>query len=201
MSCGRLDDGVDGKWGNMMRTNLIARSLNDLGAAAWFGGLLMGATAVNPAAADVSDPVDRSEVVNGVWRRWRPWNTVAIGASVVGGAMLTIGNRERVVAQRGVLTLSAVKTGVMLAAVAKSAYSGWLGKRISDAGATPLIDGTTPAAATPPQISSALKQQRVLQWTLPALTALLIVLNAAQGEQQRPTHVARGVLQRLNPAA
>ena len=88
----------------------------------------------------------------------------------------------------------------MLAAVAKSAYSGWLGKRISDAGATPLI-GTTPAAATPPQISSALKQQRVLQWTLPALTALLIVLNAAQGEQQRPTHVARGVLQRLNPAA
>ena len=40
----------------MTRTNLIARSLNDLGAAAWFGGLMMGATAVNPAAADVSDP-------------------------------------------------------------------------------------------------------------------------------------------------
>ena len=60
MSCGRLDDGVDEKLGHMTRTNLIVGSLIDLGAAAaWFGGLMMGATAVNPAGADVSDPVDR----------------------------------------------------------------------------------------------------------------------------------------------
>ena len=73
------------KLGNMTRTNLIARSLNDLGTAAWFGGLLMGASAVNPAAADVSDRVDRSEVVNGAWRRWLPWNTVAMARASSAG--------------------------------------------------------------------------------------------------------------------
>jgi hypothetical protein len=185
----------------MTRTNLIARSLNDLGAAAWFGGLLMGAAAVNRAPTDIEGPSDRGAIVNGVWRRWWPVNTAAIGAHLVGGALLTVGNRERVVAQRGVFTLSTVKTAVMITAVAKSAYSGWLGKRIADAGAVPLADGTTPADDTPPEVASARAQQRILQWTLPLLTGLLIVLNAAQGEQQRPAHVIRGVLGRLNPAA
>ena len=186
----------------MTRSNLVARSFNDLGAAAWFGGALMGATGVNPAAGGVSDPVSRGEVVKAVWRRWWPLNAVAIGANLVGGALLTLGNRERVVTQRGVVSLSTLKTAVTLAAVANSAYAGWLGKRISDASAVPLADGTTPAEEeTPPDVSSALKQQRILQWTLPMLTGLLIVLNAAQGEQQRPTRVVRGVLQRLNPAA
>jgi hypothetical protein len=185
----------------MTRSNLIARSLNDLGAAAWFGGLLMGATAVNRAPTDLDDPTDRGRVVNGVWRRWRPVSTVAIGAHIVGGALLTIGNRERVVAQRGVVSLSVVKTAVMLTATAASAYSGWLGTRISGAGDVPLGDGTTPNDETPARVASAVRQQRILAWALPAVTGVLVVLNAAQGEQQRPSHVARGVLQRLNPAA
>jgi hypothetical protein len=185
----------------MTRSNLIARSFNDLGVAAWFGGLLMGAVAVNRAPADIDAPTDRGALVNGVWRRWWPVSTAAIGAHLVGGALLTVGNRERVLAQRGVGSLSALKTGVMFVAAGTSAYSGWLGKRISDAGAVSLTDGTTPDDDTPPRVASALRQQRVLQWVLPALAGLNIVLNAQQGEQQRPSHVARGVLDRLVPAA
>jgi hypothetical protein len=30
------------------------------------------------------------------------------------------------------------------------------------------------------------KQQRILQWAIPALTAVCIILGAQQGEQQRP---------------
>jgi hypothetical protein len=185
----------------MTRTNLIARSLNDLGLAAWFGGALMGATAVNRAPEDISGATARGAAVDGVWRRWRPLNAVAIGANLVGGAMLTIGNRERVVAQQGVASLSAAKTAVSLVGVAAAGYSGWLGKRISDAGPVPVEDGTTPTGATPTDAAKALRQQRVLQWVLPLVSGVLIVLNAAQGEQQRPSHVARGVLRRLNPAA
>ncbi|MET0325385.1 MAG: hypothetical protein ABW219_09190 [Ilumatobacteraceae bacterium] len=185
----------------MTRTNLVARSLNDLGTAAWFGGVLMGATAANRAAADITDETDRGRVVNGVWRRWWPVNALAIGAHLAGGTLLTIGNRERVVAQRGVASLSTVKAALTIAAVGTAAYSGWLGKRISDAGAVPLADGTSSSDATPPAVASALRQQRLLQWAIPALTGVLIVLNAAQGEQQRPLNVARGVLGRLNPAA
>ncbi len=185
----------------MTRSNLISRSVNDLGLAAWFGGTLMGATAVNRAPTDLAGATERGAIVNGVWRRWWPVNAVAIGASVVGGTLLTIGNRERVAAQQGVASLSAVKSAVTLGGVAAAAYSGWLGKRISDAGPVPLEDGTTPIEATPSDVTAALRQQRILQWTLPLLSGLLIVLNAAQGEQQRPSHVGRGVLARLNPGA
>lgn len=38
------------------------------------------------------------------------------------------------------------------------------------------------------------RQQKVLQWVLPALTGALIVLGAQQGEQQRPVV---GLLRRL----
>lgn len=46
----------------MSRRNTIARSLHDLGAAAWFGGSVMGAVGVNGAAAAVRDPADRARV-------------------------------------------------------------------------------------------------------------------------------------------
>jgi hypothetical protein len=183
----------------MTRSNLLARSVNDLGLAAWFGGALMGATAVNRAPRDIDEVAVRAQVVDGVWRRWRPVDAAAVAATAIGGALLTVGNRERVVAQRGVASLSVVKTAVTLAAVAASAWSGWSGRRI--AGHVPIADGTTPTDGTPPDVAAALRQERVLQWVVPALTGALIVMNAAQGEQQRPGHVARGVLRRLAPTS
>ena len=42
----------------------LARSLHDVGGAAWFGGSLMGAVGVNGAAAEVSEPGQRARVAN-----------------------------------------------------------------------------------------------------------------------------------------
>jgi hypothetical protein len=50
--------------------NTVARSLHDLGLAAWFGGSLMGATGVNGAAAVVQDPTQRLRVATTGWARW-----------------------------------------------------------------------------------------------------------------------------------
>jgi putative copper export protein len=44
--------------------NTMARTLHDLGLAAWFGGSLMGATGVNGAAAVVQDSTQRLRVAN-----------------------------------------------------------------------------------------------------------------------------------------
>jgi hypothetical protein len=52
--------------------NTVARTLHDLGLAAWFGGSLMGATGVNGAAAVVQDPTQRLRVANTGWARWTP---------------------------------------------------------------------------------------------------------------------------------
>jgi hypothetical protein len=59
-----------------------ARTLHDLGLAAWFGGSLMGATGVHCAAAVAQDPTQRLRVANSGWARWTPLN-------LVGGAVLT----------------------------------------------------------------------------------------------------------------
>jgi hypothetical protein len=36
--------------------NTVVRSMHDIGAAAWFGGSLMGAVALNGATTDIGDP-------------------------------------------------------------------------------------------------------------------------------------------------
>jgi len=52
----------------MSTRNTLVRSLHDLGAAAWFGGSLMGALGGNGAAAQVRDPTDRVAATG--WRKW-----------------------------------------------------------------------------------------------------------------------------------
>ena len=56
--------------------NTLARTLHDLGLAAWFGGSLMGAAGLNGAAAVVQDPTQRLRVANTGWAGWpvsRAW--------------------------------------------------------------------------------------------------------------------------------
>jgi hypothetical protein len=65
--------------------NTMARTLHDLGLAAWFGGSLMGATGLNGAAAVVQDPSQRLRVANSGWARWTPLNLAGIVAHLAGG--------------------------------------------------------------------------------------------------------------------
>lgn len=62
----------------MSQRNTIARSLSEVGLAAWFGGSLMGAIGGNGAAAEVDQ---RARVANAGWSRWTPVNLAASGPS------------------------------------------------------------------------------------------------------------------------
>jgi hypothetical protein len=42
-----------------------------------------------------------------------------------------------------------------------------------------------------------MRQEKLVQWAIPALTGGMLVLNALHGEQQRPNQVASGTLQRI----
>ena len=44
------------------------------------------------------------------------------------------------------------------------------------------------AAGSSDELASAQQQLKILQWATPALTAVLVVLGAQQGEQQRGIH-------------
>jgi hypothetical protein len=179
--------------------NTVARSLHDLGLAAWFGGSLMGATGLNGAAAVVQDPSQRLRVANSGWARWTPLNLAGIVAHLAGGAVLTGANKGRLAGQQGVAATSTVKTALTVAALGVTGYARVLGKKLERAGDVPVEGGTTPNSATPEEVARAQRQLTALQWVIPVLTGAVLVLNARMGEQQRPTQVTGGLVRRLLP--
>jgi hypothetical protein len=181
----------------MSEKNTLSRSLHDVGLAAWFGGTLANAVALNRAAGQSGQQSDAGAVANAGWDRWTPVNAAAIGAHLVGSVGQLIGNKERLTTQRGVGTMALVKTGLTVAALAVTGYSRVLGGRISAHQAVPMSDATTPSAATPPEVASAQKQLAVLQWAVPALTGALVVVSSFAGEQQRPASVLQGLTKRV----
>lgn len=180
----------------MTERDTVVRSLHDLGLAAWFGGTLMGAVGLNKAAAAADTPAARGRVANAGWDAWTPVNAVAISAHLLGGAVILVRNRGRVTAQQGVLSNTVVKTGLTGAALAATAYSRVLGAKLSKVGDVPAEGGTEPSTGTPPELASAQRQLKIVQWVIPALTGAIVVSTALQGEQQKPDQVAGGIVKR-----
>jgi uncharacterized membrane protein len=183
----------------MAETNVLARTMHDLGAAVWTGGSLMGAVGLNGASAQVSDASERTKVASAGWQKWTPVNLAAIAAHLAGGIGLVLGNKGRLMTQRGAMAANLAKTGLTIGALAATAYSRALGQKIIDAGPVPARSGVEPNGQTPQETARAQKQLGFLQWAIPAMTAGVVVLSAVMGEQQRPTSVARGLVARLMP--
>ncbi|MDX6284720.1 MAG: hypothetical protein QOG53_205 [Frankiales bacterium] len=181
----------------MSDRNSLAHFMHDVGLAAWFGGSLMGAVGLNGATADLDDPRQRARAANAGWNRWTPFNAAAIGMHLIGGAQLLRANKGRVAAQRGVLGTTGLKLALTGGAMAATAYSRYLGRKINAAGDVPIADATDPLAATPPEVANAQKQLKALQWAIPGLTGAVLASSTVHEEQQRPLQVAKGTLAKL----
>lgn len=177
----------------MSSRNTVVRSLHDLGAAAWFGGSLMGAVGVNGAAGAVRDSQDRARVASVGWAKWAPVNAVAIGAHLVGGAAILYANRGRAKHQSGVTANTVTKIVLTGAALGATAYSGVLGAKTAQGDGQAVHGATEPSSSTPKDVAAAQRQLNYLQWVLPVLTGAIVVLGAQQGEQQRPGQVIAGL--------
>ncbi len=181
----------------MSERNTLAHFLHDAGLAAWFGGSLMGAVGVNGAAADVDDPRQRARVANAGWSRWTPFNALAIGAHLFGGAQLLRANKGRVQTQKGVLANTNVKMGLTAAALGATGYARIAGQKMIKAGDVPVAGGTAALPSTPPEVAKAQKQLKALQWAIPGLTGAIIASSALHEEQQRPSQIVKGSLKGL----
>ncbi|UUS33921.1 MULTISPECIES: hypothetical protein [Streptomyces] len=180
----------------MSERNTVMRSLHDIGLAAWFGGSLMGAVGLNRAIRNaMKEPVLASRIASAGWAAWAPVNAAAIGAHLVGGAGLLGTNSARVAYQSGVGASTIAKTVLTGAALAATAYSRVLGKKIELA-SSPDFEDQEAAADHPVELEQAQRHLAMLQWALPALTAGVLVLNALHGEQQRPEQQKAGMLRR-----
>lgn len=181
----------------MSQRNTVVRSLHDLGAAAWFGGSLMGAVGVNGAAAAVRDPQERAKIAAVGWAKWAPVNFVAMGAHLIGGAAILKANKGRAKNQEGVTANTVTKLVLTGAAVGATFYSGALGAKTAQGDGHSVAGATEPTASTPDDVAAAQQQLKYLQWLLPVLTGAIIVLGSQQGEQQRSTQVLAGLGSKL----
>ena len=176
-----------------MARNTLSRSLHDVGLAAWFGGTLANAVALNNAAAEAGSAKATGAVANEGWNRWTPVNAAAIGAHLIGSVGQLGANKDRVAQQQGVAGMSTVKTLLTAAALGVTAYSRVLGKVVSSAGATPSRRGTKASKRARADVAAAQERLDQLQWVVPALTGALVVVSSYAGEQQRPSEVLRGI--------
>jgi hypothetical protein len=182
-----------------MARNTLSRSLHDLGLAAWFGGTLANAVALNPAASEAGLSSRTGAVANVGWDRWTPVNAAAIGLHLAGSLGQLGGNKARIKGQEGVASMALTKTVLTAAALGVTGYSRVLGKKVSADTDVPASSGTEPAPSTPPDVANAQRQLALLQWAVPAITGALVVVSAVAGEQQRPSEVKKGVVGRLVP--
>ena len=182
-----------------MAQDTISRSLHDVGLAAWFGGTLANAVALNRASAEADTANGTGRVANTGWNRWTPVNAAAIGAHLAGSIGQLGGNSGRLFAQEGVGAMASAKTGLTVAALGVTGYSRLLGRKVNRQTDVPVESGTEPTITTPPDVAKAQRQLKVLQWAIPAITGAIIVISAFAGEQQRPSEVKKGFLGRLMP--
>lgn len=180
----------------MTTRNTVIRSMHDIGLAVWCGGALMGAIGLNGAANSVLDNNDRGAVASAGWARWAPVDAAAIGVHAAGGIGLILANKGRVVGQQGVAANTIVKAALTGVALLSTVFSGIKGMTVADGGQFPADGAVIPSTTTPTDVAAAQRQLRIAQWVTPVATAALIVLGAAQGEQQRPTQVLKGLLHR-----
>lgn len=170
----------------MPSRNTLVRSLHDLGAAAWFGGSLMGAVGLNGAASTSSDPSERLRLASNGWARWTPVQLAAIAAHGVGGIGLILANKTRLANQQESRTNTVVKTivtGLAGAASVTAAIAGATQAKHTEEGAPGVTEASSSNSA---ELTTALRIQKATQWLIPVLTGVIIVLGAQQGEQQRP---------------
>src|SRR5688572_3774342 len=95
--------------------------------AAWFGGSLMGAVALNPAAGEGDDARERAEIADEGWTRWGPVQGGAVGLHLLSGLAIVADNRRRVVAHPPTtvaVVLKTALTGVALAVSGEAYRSG-----------------------------------------------------------------------------
>lgn len=177
----------------------IGRAAHDIGAGAILGGNLFARAGMHPAVAKVSDPNERGLVVNDAWRRYGPFNMLALGAIVAGwaGARLDesspamLSERERSLAVAKDVAVAAVAVTGIASAVAGTSFG-----EMEHDGAVPLKDGDNTTAQASNTESKTKRFLNVAGSLNLASAAALVGINAALSQANFRRPPARRLLRR-----
>lgn len=148
--------------------------------AAWFGGSLMGAVALNPAAREGDTARERSQISDTGWTSWGPVQGGAIGLHLLSGLAILADNRRRTVLHPPTTAAVVLKTALTGTAVAASVAAYLNGAQLGEARTAGEEDHAAKQRAQ--KLSH---RMRWLKWATPVATAGILVLDAYLGEQQR----------------
>jgi hypothetical protein len=185
----------------------LAQAVHDLGSALWFGGTVMGVAGVNKSGSDLTQGIDRVRVASAAWGRFAPAQWAGIAGTLLGGLQLTRVGGRRIALQKGFGTVGAVKAGLAVAGAGATAWSAYSGSRIGKLAeqaqqrGTPVEvkDATIPTAATPPDIATWQKRQRIAQFTVPVLAGANIVCGSWLVQSYRAGSTLKGIARRFLP--
>lgn len=158
----------------------VVRATHLVTNAAWFGGSLMGAVALNRASHEGDDFREQAHIADAGWTRWGAVQGAAIGLHLVSGLAIVGDNRRRIVKHRATTVAVVAKTTLTGAALLASGAAYRLGAELGEAKERAADDPTAARRAR-----SLARTMRWLQWATPATTAGILVLDAYLGEQQR----------------
>jgi hypothetical protein len=109
--------------------------------------------------------------------------------------------------QQGFGTVGAVKAGIAVAGAGATAYAAYSGSRIGklaeeaqrQGAALEVKDATIPTSATPPEIATWQRRQRITQFAVPVLAGANIVCNSWLVQSYRAGSTLKGVARRFLP--
>ena len=187
--------------------HFLAQAVHDLGSALWFGGAVMGVAGVNKSGADLTQGIDRIRVASAAWGRFAPAQWAGIAATLGAGLRLTQVGGRRVALQQGFARVGAVKAGIAVAGAGASAYAAYSGSRIGKLAEeaerqgtlVEVEDATIPTAATPPELATWQKRQRLAQFAVPVLAGANVVCNSWLVQSYRAGSTIKGVAKRFLP--
>lgn len=154
----------------------------------------MGAIGLNGATSQAKDATERTRLSSLGWKKWAPVQTGAFAAHLASLGPILWENKGRYTAQDGVMAATWIKTAVTAAGAAATLYAAILGKKVDELAAEGARGATEPGAETSADLAKAQKQLKLLQWVIPGVAAIVIVLGAWHGEMQRPKNVKLGLL-------
>jgi len=167
----------------MSRTTTTLRTLHDVGLAAWFGGGLMGAIAVNSTARRAEDLSERHRLSSHGWSRWAPVNAAAVGTHLVGATGLLLADRGKLARERADRRTALLKGGLTTGALAVTVLARRRARVITEHLDNPSEGPDQPGTRSPGSFANAQDQLRVLHWAVPALTGGMLVLSAVQARR------------------
>lgn len=166
----------------MTAYSTTVRALHLVTNAAWFGGSLMGAVGLNPAAQEGDSARERAEIADRGWTTWGPVQGGAVGLHLLSGIAILADNRRRTMSHTPTTVAVVAKTALTGLALAASGAAYLNGARLGEA--REKADEDPAARRRARELSQRLSW---LQWATPLTTGGLLVLDAYLGEQQRGT--------------